>query len=114
MIIQLEQNIIKKDKESIIEGINKYGYKAKEVNTQNASYLVCIGSKEIDIRRIEHLTGVKDIHHVNEDYKLVSSKWKTKRTTIDLGDDVFINNGDFTMMAGPCSIEGEEQVYGMV
>jgi 3-deoxy-7-phosphoheptulonate synthase len=57
---------------------------------------------------------VKDIHRVSDDYKLVSSKWKVGHTAIDLGDGVFIGDGHFQMMAGPCSIESEEQVEAVV
>ena len=32
------------------------------------------------------------------------------RTAIDLGDGVLIGDGHFAMMAGPCSIEGEENI----
>ncbi|HLU89604.1 MAG TPA: 3-deoxy-7-phosphoheptulonate synthase, partial [Cyclobacteriaceae bacterium] len=40
----------------------------------------------------------------------VSNKWKVKPTIIDLGDGVFIKEGDMALMAGPCSIESEEQI----
>jgi 3-deoxy-7-phosphoheptulonate synthase len=56
------------------------------------------------------MQGIADIHRVSDDYKLVSRKWKVDRTHIDLGDGVIIGNGALSIMAGPCSIESEEQV----
>ena len=47
---------------------------------------------------------------VSDNFKLVSSKWKVNRSQIDLGDGIKIGNGSFAMMAGPCSIEGEENI----
>jgi 3-deoxy-7-phosphoheptulonate synthase len=114
MIIQLSTGITKQDKNNLLEKVQNIGYKSKEVITQKGSYLVCIGNREFDIRGIGHLPGVKDIHRVRDDYKFVSRKWKVGRTRIDLGDGVFINNNNFSVMAGPCSIESEEQILGVV
>jgi len=43
----------------------------------------------------------------------VSNKWKTENTKIDLGDKVYIGDNYPTIMAGPCSIESDEQVEKM-
>lgn len=114
MIIQLQPSISVKDKQNLEQAINKLGYKGNEVNTQLGKYLVCIGKKDFDIRHLGALSGVKDIHRVSDDYKLVSRKWKVGRTAIDLGDNVVIGDGDFAIMAGPCSIESEEQIESTV
>jgi 3-deoxy-7-phosphoheptulonate synthase len=110
MIIQLKPSVTPAEKEDIIGKIKSIDYKTSEVNTQKGSYLVGIGKKEFDIRQLGHLKGIADIHRVSDDYKLVSRKWKVERTHIDLGDDVVIGNGSLSVMAGPCSIENEEQV----
>ena len=110
MIIQLKEEITPRRKEEIIAETNRLGYKSNEVHTQKGNYLVCIGSKEFDIRLVGCLEGVKDVHRVSDSFKLVSRKWKVVPTAIDLGDGVVIREGDFALMAGPCSIESEEQV----
>lgn len=110
MIIQLEKEINNKAKETVLQKINDLGYKTMEVKTQFSDYIVSVGKKEFDIRRIGNMPGVRDIHRVSDAYKLVSRKWKVYPTEIDLGDDVKIFRGGMAMMAGPCSIEGEEQV----
>ncbi len=110
MIIQLEKNVDDKLKNDIISKISEMKYKTTEVTTQKGNYLVGIGKKEFDIRKIGNLAGIADIHIVSDDYKLVSRKWKVRPTEIDLGDGVVIAEGDMAIMAGPCSIEGEEQI----
>ena len=114
MIIQLEKEIKPLTKEKIFSAVNGIGYKTTEVKTQKGNYLVCIGKNEFDIRLIGSLDGVSDVHRVSEAYKLVSRKWKVGRTEIDLGDGVKINGNNLTIMAGPCSIESEEQVEKIV
>lgn len=110
MIIQLTPSISETEKQDLLEQVQKIGYKTTEVKTQRGYYLVCIGKKEFDIRRLGHMHGIQDIHRVSDDYKLVSRKWKVNRTHIDLGDNVAIGEGSLSIMAGPCSIESEAQV----
>ena len=110
MIIQLEKDIDEKRKKDIIDKVSELKYKTTEVATQKGNYIIGIGKKDFDIRKIGHLDGIQDIHIVSDDYKLVSNKWKVAPTQIDLGDGVVIGEGTFSIMAGPCSIEGEDQI----
>ena len=80
------------------------------MKTQYAHYLVATGSKDFDIRTIGTLPGVRDVHRVTDPYKLVSRKWKVHPTRIDLGDGITVGEGTVSIMAGPCSLETEEQI----
>ena len=110
MIIQVEPDIESPLKAAILKQIHDLGYKTTEVATQQGNYVVGIGKKEFDIRSLGHLPGIRDIHIVSDDYKLVSRKWKVSRTRLDLGDGVVIGEGTLSVMAGPCSIEDEAQI----
>lgn len=114
MIIQLEKNITEAQSEKLHQRLESIGYSTNDVKTQFADYLIGVGKKDFDIRAIGTLEGIRDIHRVSDAYKLVSKKWKVNNTQIDLGDDVKIGAGDFQMMAGPCSIETEEQIAATV
>jgi len=110
MIIQLDQNITIEQREQVKAKLKSIDYKGTEVQTQYSDYIICVGKKEFDIRAIGTLPGVKDIHRVSDAYKLVSKKWRVEDTVIELDDDLHIGSGHFTIMAGPCSIESEEQI----
>jgi 3-deoxy-7-phosphoheptulonate synthase len=114
MIIQLKKDIRPDQKDRIIDKLKSIKYKANEVNTQKGGYLIGIGKSEFDIREIGFMPGIADIHIVSDSYKLVSRKWKVERTKIALGDGVFIGEGSFSIMAGPCSIEGEENIRATI
>jgi len=114
MIIQLQEDIASQQRENLISAVEKLGYKITEVKTQLGDYLVGIGKKEFDIRKIGQMDGIKDIHIVSDEYKLVSKKWKVNPTSIDLGDGVCIKDGDMAIIAGPCSIESEEQIRKVI
>jgi 3-deoxy-7-phosphoheptulonate synthase len=110
MIIQLKPAIAASEKEAIVLKIKSLDYKTTEVVTQLGTYLVAIGKKDFDIRQLGQLNGISDIHRVSDDYKLVSRKWKVGHSHVDLGDGVIIGAGSLSIMAGPCSIENEDQV----
>ena len=114
MIIRLEEKIKEKQKKNILSIVKSIGYKSAEVKTQAGNYFVCIGSREFDIRLIGSLDGVADVHRVSDSYKLVSKKWKVGYSAVSLGDGVKVGGKELTIMAGPCSIESEEQVSSMV
>lgn len=114
MIIKLQPGIKASDREAITGKIKSLDYKTTAVKTQVGEYLIGIGKKEFDIRQLGNLSGIADIHRVSDDYKLVSRKWKVGRTSIDLGDGVVIGDGSLAIMAGPCSIENEEQVKNTI
>ncbi len=114
MIIQLEKGVNGEVLSSLEQELQSLKYKTTRVQTQFGNYLVGTGKKQFDIRKIGHKEGIKDIHVVSDDYKLVSAKWKVNQTVIDLGDDVKIGGGHFSLMAGPCSIEDEENIMDTI
>lgn len=114
MIIQLTKSIEAGAYQKLLGELEQIGYKHNRVSTQFQDYIVAIGKNEFDIRKIGQLEGVKDIHRVSDNYKLVSKKWKVDETCIDLEDGVKIGAGHFEMMAGPCSIESESQIEATV
>lgn len=114
MLIQLKETCDNNQFNQIVEKIVSIGYKPTPVKTFNQQYLVCIGRSEFDIRNIGTLPGIKDIHIVLDENPLVSRQWKVNNTEIDLGDDAKISRTNFSIAAGPCAIENEEQVINTV
>lgn len=114
MIIQLDKNSTTQQRNQLDTVLLQNKIKTTEVITQDNSYLVAVLTTDIDIRTIGNLPGVQDVHRVTDAYKLVSRKWKVNSTEIELGDNVTISEKDFTVIAGPCSIESEEQIHKIV
>jgi len=110
MIIQLSDTITETQQNELKSILSSIKFKPTDVHTQFAHYLVCIGKTEFDIRQIGSLPYVSDVHRVSDQYKLTSRKWKVRQSQIDLGDGVKIGDGGLSIMAGPCSIESEDQV----
>ena len=114
MLIQLKQDIDEIQRRTLLETIVNIGFKTHEVKVQSGNYVICSGKPDVDIRSIGHLKGVKDIHFVKDEYKLVSRQWRVKDTEIDIGDGVKIGRSNLSIMPGPCAIEGEKNIISTI
>lgn len=102
------------EKNFLLEKIKKEGFKYRYVETNRNSYAVCMGNDKYDIRKLGNLHGIKDVHFIVDSYVLVSRMWRTKDTVIEFPDGVTISRDELTIVAGPCSVESEEQVVETV
>ncbi len=114
MIIQLKKDINTQQIEILQQKLQQLKVKAADITTQHHQYIIGILNQEIDLRVIGQQDGVQDVFRVNDSYKLVSSKWKMDHSIIDLGEGINVGGKDFTIMAGPCSIENEQQIETVV
>ena len=114
MIVQLTTSADSSQIDTIRNIIEDQNYSHNLIETQYGRYLICIGKAELDIRNIGYLDGVMDVFRVSDAYKLTSTKWKVGKTNIQIGADIGIGDGEFHIMAGPCSIESEEQIRSTI
>ena len=66
-------------------------------------------TSRVDMALLKSLDIVADVKRVSEPYKQANRKFHPKDTIIQCGD-VRIGGGYFAMIAGPCSVESEEQI----
>ena len=66
-------------------------------------------TSRVDMDLLRSLEIVESVKRVSEPYKQVNRKFHPKDTIIRCGD-VRIGGGYFAMIAGPCSVESEEQI----
>src|SRR6185369_14243789 len=64
----------------------------------------------IDTREFELFDGVQEVVRVSEPYKLTSRTWRREKTVVT-ARGVEIGGDKVVMMAGPCTIENEYQVF---
>jgi len=67
------------------------------------------GTPDFELASFEVLEGVKEAHRIASPYKLASRSFRPGGTTIRI-KDVEIGGTNVVVMAGPCSIEGREQI----
>ena len=66
-------------------------------------------TSRVDMDLLKSLDMVETVKRVSEPYKQANRKFHPKDTIIEIGD-VKIGGGHFAMIAGPCSVESEEQI----
>lgn len=111
MVIILQNNATEKQIEDIKSHLIDYGFQIHESRGVQKTILGAIGVQpEFDIRKIRILDGVADVYRITVPYKLASRDFKTENTVIKI-DDIEIGSDKIVMMAGPCSVESEKQIY---
>ena len=69
-----------------------------------------VDTTQIDIDYIDAHDFVESVKRVQEPYKKANRKFHPENTVIELSNGVKIGDGSLQIMAGPCSVESEEQV----
>ena len=72
--------------------------------------LVAGVDKSVDLEQFKTLPDVEGILPLSRPYKLASKQFKNERTLIECKGRI-IGGRDLSIMAGPCSIESEEQIF---
>ena len=66
-------------------------------------------TSRVDIELLNSLEIVETVKRVSEPFKQANRKFHPQDTVIQVGD-AKIGGGNFAVIAGPCSIETEEQI----
>lgn len=95
----------------VIETIESMGYEARPMPGKQRTAVGLVGNDgKVDSSRLESLPGVLQVIHVTQPYKQVSREWRPESTIIELENGTRIGGAEVVMMAGPCSVESEEQI----
>ena len=69
-------------------------------------------TSRVDMDLLKSLHMVETVKRVSEPYKQANRKFHPQDTVVEIGD-VKIGGGYFAMIAGPCSVESEEQIIAV-
>ena len=93
---------------------NDYGVRINRWDGVHSTVLGLIGdTTQVDIEYIEAQDIVESVKRVQEPYKKANRKFHPENTTVRISDTVTIGDGNLHIMAGPCSVESEEQIVGI-
>lgn len=111
MVIVLEKNIADKQIENIIKHLEDFGFAVHKSTGVEQIVLGAIGVKpDFDTRNVKIIDGVAEVYRITEPYKLASRSFQKENTVITI-KGIPIGGNEVMMMAGPCSIESEEQIF---
>jgi 3-deoxy-7-phosphoheptulonate synthase len=111
MIVVTEHGASDKQIEEIIRVLNEHGFDVHRSTGIQQTVLGAIGvHPEFDHRQIQLLPGVAEVVRITEQYKLASRAFKREGSVFDIGG-VKIGGSQVVIMAGPCSVESEKQIF---
>jgi 3-deoxy-7-phosphoheptulonate synthase len=111
MIVAMQEKAAEEQIQAVIERLVELGFEVHRSTGKLQTVLGAVGARtDFDIRDIEVLDGVKEVHRISSPYKLVARTFRPEGTTVKLRDGLAIGGQDVVVMAGPCSVESREQL----
>lgn len=111
MIVILKDNPDQKQLDNLISWLKSMNLDIHRSEGSSTTILGLIGdTASVDIDLIKALDIVETVKRVQEPYKNANRKFHPEDTVVEVTPDVKIGGGDFQVIAGPCSVESEEQV----
>ena len=110
MIVILKKNAPETEINSLVSVIEKKNITVTHIEGTHKRILGLIGdTSSIDIDSLMAQDAVESVQRVQEPYKNANRKFHPENTVIEVGN-VKIGGGKLAVIAGPCSVESEEQI----
>lgn len=111
MLIVMENHATQEQIDRVVKTIEEMGYSARPMPGETRTTVGLVGNDgRVDSSRVESLPGVAEVIHVSKPYKQVSREWQAKNTVVSLAPGVDFGGSDIVIIAGPCSVESEQQI----
>ncbi len=110
MIIVMKTETDKKDLNVVVERVRELGLQPHLIDGEERTIVGVVGlplPPSLD-EMFEILPGVEQVVRISKKYKLAGWDFHPQKTVINIGD-VKIGGDEVTIIAGPCSVENEEQ-----
>ena len=111
MIIVMKKKATDVQIDHVIEWIESVGYRTHPSRGVERTIIGAVGDErgKAQLKSVENLPGVEKVVPILKPYKLASREFFEGDTAIRVGD-LKIGGTPFIVMAGPCSVESEEQL----
>ena len=113
MIVVLKNGVEKEKQDQLMDWLKGQGL---NIHVSHGVYQTVLGlvgdTSRIDMDLIGSLGIVDSVTRVTEPFKCCNRKFHPDDTVVQVGD-VKIGHGNFCMIAGPCSVETEEQIVAV-
>jgi 3-deoxy-7-phosphoheptulonate synthase len=111
MVIVMEKHTSEANVEHVVAELTTRGFDVHRSTGSDHTVLGVVGHVDtIDPREFELMEGVQEVVRVSEPYKLSSRTFRREKTVVN-ARGVKIGGHDVVVMAGPCTIENETQLF---
>lgn len=114
MIIVMKVGAPREAAQAVSDRLSELGYQVHPIFGVDRTVLGAVGDTSLDkveaADQIRGYAGVEDVVLISKPFKFVSKELKKEKTQIDVGG-VIIGGPEVIMMAGPCTVESEAQLF---
>ncbi len=101
-----------KEVDQVVKVVVNQGFQAKVIPGAGRVAIGVVGNQGyVEDAAISRLPGVSHVIHVTKPYKLVSRDFSSEDTVVTIGTLKVGEGCPPVVMAGPCSVESEEQIF---
>ena len=111
MIISMKLHATRDEIDQVCERVRDFGYKIHSIEGEERVVIGVVGVGDVTacLESVEAMPQVETAVRISAPYKFVSKEFRHERTQVkvnghNIGSDVFV------VMAGPCSVESENQI----
>jgi 3-deoxy-7-phosphoheptulonate synthase len=111
MVIVMKPGTREEDLREVIAKVEALGYHAHVIRGTTRSVVAAVGDErgKARLQALEALAGVESVVPILQPFKLASRETRAARTVVRVGA-LEIGGDRLHVMAGPCSVESEEQI----
>ena len=110
MVVILKSNAKKQQVTALLKAVESLGLKTNYSEGQETTVVGLVGdTSRVDIDALKANEIVEDVKRISEPYKKANRRFHPMDTIVQTGS-IKIGEGFFHVIAGPCSIESEEQL----
>ncbi|MGE5568188.1 MAG: 3-deoxy-7-phosphoheptulonate synthase [Rhodospirillales bacterium] len=111
MIISMRLHATREEIESVCERIREFGYRVHTIQGEERVVIGAVGVGDVTacLESLQGMPGVENAMRISAPYKFVSREFKSERSRLRV-NGLEIGGTDFVVMAGPCSVESEQQI----
>ena len=113
MIVILKPNVAQAKREQLIEWLKAQNL---GVHISDGAYQTVLGligdTSKVDLDLLASLDIVESVKRVSDPFKCCNRKFHPEDTVVSVGE-AKIGAGHFSLIAGPCSVESEEQIVSI-
>jgi 3-deoxy-7-phosphoheptulonate synthase len=112
MIVAMQEKATEEQIDFVIEVMVEAGVGVHRTTGATQTILAGVGpTASIDLTKFENLPGVLHVHRISSPYKLAGRGFRPEGTVIEFANGVKLGGEQIVVMAGPCSIENEAQIF---
>ena len=112
MIVIMKMDRTEQQRDAVFARLKEGGLRGQEISGESRTVIAVLGQVYPELRDdLSVMAGVDDVVRISKPYKLSSREVKPNDTVVKLPYGIQVGGGRPVVMAGPCSIETEDQLW---